>query len=121
MCRSDPQIALAVTLMMASVGSRVEGGRSVAVVLSHAVGYPCRGTPGSTRYAGGRAGKAATVTVIVGTSGWQYRDWRGRFYPPRLPKRLWLEHYLSLIHISEPTRLLSISYAVFCLKKKKKK
>eukprot|EP00658_Telonema_sp_P-2_P027260 TRINITY_DN21085_c0_g2_i2.p2 TRINITY_DN21085_c0_g2~~TRINITY_DN21085_c0_g2_i2.p2 ORF type:complete len:188 (+),score=59.06 TRINITY_DN21085_c0_g2_i2:98-661(+) len=29
-------------------------------------------------------------------------------------------HLLSLIHISEPTRLLSISYAVFCLKKKKK-
>eukprot|EP00658_Telonema_sp_P-2_P059706 TRINITY_DN48846_c0_g1_i3.p2 TRINITY_DN48846_c0_g1~~TRINITY_DN48846_c0_g1_i3.p2 ORF type:complete len:100 (+),score=29.78 TRINITY_DN48846_c0_g1_i3:172-471(+) len=28
---------------------------------------------------------------------------------------------LSLIHISEPTRLLSISYAVFCLKKKKSK
>ena len=27
---------------------------------------------------------------------------------------------LSLIHISKPTRLLSISYAVFCLKKKKK-
>src|SRR5665254_15749 len=26
---------------------------------------------------------------------------------------------LSLIHISEPTRLLSISYAVFCLKKKR--
>src|SRR5678816_4834284 len=31
------------------------------------------------------------------------------------------EYNLSLIHISEPTRLLSISYAVFCLKKKKKK
>src|SRR5674536_306620 len=29
--------------------------------------------------------------------------------------------FLSLIHISEPTRLLSISYAVFCLKKKKNK
>src|SRR5678816_672217 len=27
---------------------------------------------------------------------------------------------IALIHISEPTRLLSISYAVFCLKKKKK-
>ena len=27
---------------------------------------------------------------------------------------------LSLIHISEPTRPLYISYAVFCLKKKKK-
>eukprot|EP00658_Telonema_sp_P-2_P077267 TRINITY_DN6945_c0_g1_i1.p1 TRINITY_DN6945_c0_g1~~TRINITY_DN6945_c0_g1_i1.p1 ORF type:complete len:234 (+),score=68.53 TRINITY_DN6945_c0_g1_i1:187-888(+) len=31
------------------------------------------------------------------------------------------EQMLSLIHISEPTRLLSISYAVFCLKKKKPK
>eukprot|EP00825_Cyclidium_porcatum_P014701 TRINITY_DN17986_c0_g1_i2.p1 TRINITY_DN17986_c0_g1~~TRINITY_DN17986_c0_g1_i2.p1 ORF type:complete len:109 (-),score=22.95 TRINITY_DN17986_c0_g1_i2:7-333(-) len=33
-----------------------------------------------------------------------------------------LEKYymLSLIHISEPTRLGMISYAVFCLKKKKK-
>src|SRR5450756_2783444 len=30
-------------------------------------------------------------------------------------------HDLSLIHISEPTRLGMISYAVFCLKKKKKK
>src|SRR5660397_281821 len=28
---------------------------------------------------------------------------------------------LSLIHISEPTRLRRISYAVFCLKKKNKK
>src|SRR5665213_3787121 len=30
----------------------------------------------------------------------------------------WLQ--LSLIHISEPTRQAEISYAVFCLKKKKK-
>ena len=29
--------------------------------------------------------------------------------------------YLSLIHISEPTRQAEISYAVFCLKKKKGK
>src|SRR5680860_592446 len=29
-------------------------------------------------------------------------------------------HQLSLIHISEPTRRTPISYAVFCLKKKKK-
>src|SRR5665647_2981555 len=29
--------------------------------------------------------------------------------------------YLSLIHISEPTRRTPISYAVFCLKKKNKK
>ena len=38
---------------------------------------------------------------------------------PRFPD-LWPIDYLSLIHISEPTRLLSISYAVFCLKKKNK-
>ena len=30
------------------------------------------------------------------------------------------QYVLSLIHISEPTRPLYISYAVFCLKKKKK-
>src|SRR5678815_4853209 len=34
----------------------------------------------------------------------------------RMPKNGGIEG-LSLIHISEPTRLLSISYAVFCLKK----
>ena len=32
--------------------------------------------------------------------------------------RLRKAHHLSLIHISEPTRLGMISYAVFCLKKK---
>lgn len=29
----------------------------------------------------------------VGTSGWQYRSWRGLFYPEQLPQRAWLEHY----------------------------
>eukprot|EP00658_Telonema_sp_P-2_P045696 TRINITY_DN33690_c0_g1_i1.p1 TRINITY_DN33690_c0_g1~~TRINITY_DN33690_c0_g1_i1.p1 ORF type:complete len:279 (-),score=14.96 TRINITY_DN33690_c0_g1_i1:77-913(-) len=41
-------------------------------------------------------------------------------YYPRLlhmPQQSTID-ILSLIHISEPTRLLSISYAVFCLKKK---
>src|SRR5450756_2776848 len=32
-----------------------------------------------------------------------------------------MEQILSLIHISEPTRLGMISYAVFCLKKKKQR
>jgi uncharacterized protein YecE (DUF72 family) len=31
--------------------------------------------------------------ILVGTCGWQYRDWRGSFYPPGLPQRLWLEYY----------------------------
>ncbi|SNS76904.1 Uncharacterized conserved protein YecE, DUF72 family [Geodermatophilus pulveris] len=35
------------------------------------------------------------MAVVIGTSGWQYRDWRGRFYPPRLPQRLWLEHHAA--------------------------
>src|SRR5678810_374453 len=34
--------------------------------------------------------------------------------------RLKTDKQLSLIHISEPTRQAEISYAVFCLKKKKK-
>lgn len=29
----------------------------------------------------------------IGTSGWQYRDWRGRFYPEKLPQRRWLTYY----------------------------
>jgi uncharacterized protein YecE (DUF72 family) len=36
------------------------------------------------------------VPLIVGTSGWQYRDWRGAFYPERLPVSQWLEHYATL-------------------------
>ncbi|MGY1710185.1 DUF72 domain-containing protein [Geodermatophilus sp. SYSU D00758] len=35
------------------------------------------------------------MAVVVGTSGWQYRDWRGRFYPPGLPQRLELEHHAA--------------------------
>ena len=35
------------------------------------------------------------MTVLIGTSGWQYRDWRGTFYPPDVPQRRWLEHYAS--------------------------
>jgi uncharacterized protein YecE (DUF72 family) len=33
--------------------------------------------------------------VRVGTSGWQYDDWRGAVYPEDLPKKRWLEHYAT--------------------------
>jgi uncharacterized protein YecE (DUF72 family) len=33
------------------------------------------------------------MTVLLGTSGWHYKDWRERFYPPDIPQRSWLEHY----------------------------
>lgn len=31
--------------------------------------------------------------VWIGTSGWTYDGWRGPFYPPDVPKRLWLQWY----------------------------
>lgn len=33
------------------------------------------------------------MTITVGTSGWQYKDWRGVLYPEGVPQRLWLETY----------------------------
>ena len=30
---------------------------------------------------------------FIGTSGWHYDDWRGRFYPEGLSKAGWLEFY----------------------------
>ncbi|WP_309060185.1 DUF72 domain-containing protein [Streptomyces sp.] len=35
------------------------------------------------------------MTLFVGTSGWQYRDWCGVLYPSGLPVRLWLEEYAA--------------------------
>jgi uncharacterized protein YecE (DUF72 family) len=35
------------------------------------------------------------VAVLVGTSGWQYDDWRGRFYPAELPRRAWLGFFAT--------------------------
>jgi uncharacterized protein YecE (DUF72 family) len=35
------------------------------------------------------------VTTWVGTSGWQYKDWKGRLYPSELPQKAWLEHYAA--------------------------
>src|SRR5660397_246861 len=54
-----------------------------------------------------------------------YKRQVGQLAGPReLPRHLQeaeAHQVLSLIHISEPTRLRRISYAVFCLKKKKMK
>lgn len=33
------------------------------------------------------------MTVRIGTSGWQYDDWRGPVYPPGLARRRWLDAY----------------------------
>ena len=31
----------------------------------------------------------------VGCSGWQYKHWRGEFYPPDLPQTQWFEYYAA--------------------------
>lgn len=32
---------------------------------------------------------------LIGTSGWTYGDWKGKFYPEKLPQGRWLEYYAS--------------------------
>lgn len=33
------------------------------------------------------------MALLIGTSGWQYKHWKGGFYPPELRQASWLEHY----------------------------
>jgi uncharacterized protein YecE (DUF72 family) len=40
-------------------------------------------------------GDTLAANVLIGTSGWSYRHWAGRFYPPGLPQRGWLRHAVS--------------------------
>ncbi len=39
--------------------------------------------------------------IHVGTSGWQYRSWKDRFYPKGVPQRAWLRHYASRFPVVE--------------------
>ncbi len=41
------------------------------------------------------------MPLLVGTSGWQYRDWRGDFYPAGVPVSRWLEHYAEHFPVVE--------------------
>lgn len=34
-----------------------------------------------------------TARILVGTSGWEFKQWRGHFYAPELPADEWLAHY----------------------------
>src|SRR5674476_1388185 len=84
-------------------------GQAIAVV-------PARGDPGRHRGPVDIAGRrSAGVCDLVGPPG---QPCRALGLGDRLAGTV-LD--LSLIHISEPTRQAEISYAVFCLKKKKKK
>jgi uncharacterized protein YecE (DUF72 family) len=37
----------------------------------------------------------AVASARIGCSGWQYKHWRGNFYPDDLPQKLWFEHYAA--------------------------
>jgi uncharacterized protein YecE (DUF72 family) len=39
--------------------------------------------------------------VRIGCSGWSYRDWRERFYPPGTPASRWLPHYATVFDTVE--------------------
>ena len=41
------------------------------------------------------------MTLWVGTSGWQYRDWREAFYPKELKQTQWLQHYAARFQVVE--------------------
>jgi uncharacterized protein YecE (DUF72 family) len=43
----------------------------------------------------------AVKPVRVGCSGWNYRDWRERFYPRGVPTRRWLRHYADFFDTVE--------------------
>jgi uncharacterized protein YecE (DUF72 family) len=39
--------------------------------------------------------------VHIGCSGWNYKDWRERFYPKGVPASRWLEHYAGVFDTVE--------------------
>lgn len=41
------------------------------------------------------------MRIRIGCSGWQYRHWRGNFYPEDLPQTRWLEHYAGVFDTVE--------------------
>ena len=55
------------------------------------------------RLFGHQIGERQSV-LHIGTSGWQYRDWRGRLYADDLPQRGWLERYAEAYY-DHPQRI----------------
>src|SRR5450756_2998013 len=77
----------------------------------------------SQRCAGGppcSSPRTSWLTSNASATRWRFST-SGAWSPKHPSKSSKHATDLSLIHISEPTRLGMISYAVFCLKKKKKK
>src|SRR5678815_1428589 len=102
-----PRIVALVALVTSLLAGQEDRGRPI-VLLVHGRGMSDRDTAATRKmWQQALASGARTLTSesLIGD-----RDVRVVWYADVLDPRL------SLIHISEPTRLLSISYAVFCLK-----
>src|SRR5689334_12383624 len=39
--------------------------------------------------------------LYIGTSGYSYSYWKGRFYPPKMPASRWLEYYSTKFNTLE--------------------
>ncbi|RMH37854.1 MAG: DUF72 domain-containing protein [Nitrospirae bacterium] len=52
-----------------------------------------------------------SAAILVGTSGWTYASWRGRFYPPELKSQQFLEFYAKEFPTTE------INYSFYHLPK----
>src|SRR5674476_150095 len=91
----------------------------------HAQGQNCCKQRGDKRYCDKR--ESAQQCVVNDREHEHGNDWRDRYVRDEdgpfafftVSDRNATVLHLSLIHISEPTRQAEISYAVFCLKKKK--
>lgn len=42
-----------------------------------------------------------SAEYVIGTSGWNYDHWKGRFYPEDVPKRRWLDFYAQVFNTVE--------------------
>lgn len=45
--------------------------------------------------------KKKNNSFIIGTSGWNYKEWKGEFYPEGLPQKSWLSFYQKTFKIVE--------------------
>ena len=55
---------------------------------------------------------AMPAKLFVGTSGWNYSDWRERFYPADVKPRQYLTHYATRFHTTE------VNYSFYHLPKR---
>jgi uncharacterized protein YecE (DUF72 family) len=45
--------------------------------------------------------RRAQPEIRIGCSGWNYKSWKGRFYPPELPTAEWLRYYAEVFQTVE--------------------